>query len=95
MQPVNFDVKKPQHEASAIAENVTQTQYLCVIIMKKFREVIYVRRFNVTGTCVGHKHYMVDISKKLDEIEKLIEAEHYFTHFSLSNSRGGYGYKES
>ena len=37
------------------------------------------KRFNVTGTCVGHKHYMVDISGKLDEIEKLIEAEHYFT----------------
>ena len=38
-----------------------------------------VKRFNVTGTCVRHKHYMVDISGKLDEIEKLIEAEHYFT----------------
>ena len=37
------------------------------------------RRFNVTGTCVGHKHFMVDISGKLDKIEKLVEAEHYFT----------------
>ena len=37
------------------------------------------RRFNVTGTCVGHKHYMVDISGKLDEIEKLVDEEHYFT----------------
>ena len=37
------------------------------------------RRFNVTGTCVGHKHYMVDISAKLDEIDKLIELEHYLT----------------
>ena len=37
------------------------------------------KRFNVTGTCVGHKHYMVDISEKLDEIEKLVEQEHYFT----------------
>ena len=37
------------------------------------------KRFNVTGTCVGGKHYMVDISGKLDQIEKLVEAEHYFT----------------
>ena len=37
------------------------------------------RRFNVTGTCVGKKHYMVDISKKLDEIEKLVDDECYFT----------------
>ena len=37
------------------------------------------RRFNVTGTCVSNKHYMVDISKKLDEIEKLVDNESYFT----------------
>ena len=37
------------------------------------------KRFNVTGTCVGHKHYMADISAKLDEIEKLVDDEHYFT----------------
>ena len=35
--------------------------------------------FNVTGTCVGSEHYMVDISKKLDEIEKLVERRQYFT----------------
>ena len=35
--------------------------------------------FNVTGTCVGTEHYMVDISNKLDEIEKLVEAKKYFT----------------
>ena len=37
------------------------------------------RRFNVTGVCVRHEHYMVDISNKLDEIEKLIELKQYFT----------------
>ena len=37
------------------------------------------RRFNVTGTCIGAEHYMVDISAKLDEIEKLVDARHYFT----------------
>ena len=37
------------------------------------------RRFNVTGTCVGTEHYMVDISAELDEIEKLVEMKDYFT----------------
>ena len=37
------------------------------------------RRFNVTGVCVRHEHYMVDISGKLDEIEKLVEGKQYFT----------------
>ena len=31
------------------------------------------RRFNVTGTCVATKHYMVDISGKLNETEKLVD----------------------
>ena len=37
------------------------------------------RRFNVTGTCVGTEHYMVDISAKLDEIKKLVDSKAYFT----------------
>jgi len=37
------------------------------------------KRFNVTGTCVPGKHYMVDTGKKLKEIIKLIDDEHYFT----------------
>jgi len=37
------------------------------------------KRFNVTGLCVPHKHYMVDISGKLAQIKELIEYEHYFT----------------
>ena len=37
------------------------------------------RRFNVTGTCVKSKHYMVDTSSKIDKIIKLIENESYFT----------------
>ena len=37
------------------------------------------KRFNVTGMCVGSEHYMVDISRKLDEIEKLVDSKHYFT----------------
>ena len=41
--------------------------------------MISVKRFNVTGTCVGTEHYMVDISGKLDEIEKLVDGKQYFT----------------
>ena len=53
------------------------------------------RRFNVTGTCVGAEHYMVDISGKLDEIEKLIELRHYFTinrakQYGKTTTRSGF-----
>ncbi|MDQ2085598.1 GxxExxY protein [Herbivorax sp. ANBcel31] len=37
------------------------------------------KEFNVTGVCVPRKYYMVDISKKLDQIIRLIEKEEYFT----------------
>ncbi|WP_234118270.1 AAA-like domain-containing protein [Clostridium hydrogenum] len=36
------------------------------------------REFNITGTCIPEKHYMVDTSNKLDKIFKLIEKEKYF-----------------
>jgi hypothetical protein len=36
------------------------------------------KKFNVTGTCIPDKHYMVDISEKLKDIMKLIENEEYF-----------------
>ena len=37
------------------------------------------KRFNSTGVCVSRKHYMVDISDKLEQIKKLIDNEFYFT----------------
>ena len=37
------------------------------------------REFNVTGLCVPDKHYMVDISEKIDLIYKLVESKKYFT----------------
>ncbi len=37
------------------------------------------KKFNTAGLCVPNKHYMVDTSKKLDEIIRLIENEEYFT----------------
>ncbi len=36
------------------------------------------KRFNTTGVCVPKKHYMVDISRKINEIEKLVDDEFYF-----------------
>nr|WP_211231333.1 AAA-like domain-containing protein [Halonatronum saccharophilum] len=37
------------------------------------------KKFNITGTCIPKRHYMVDISNKLDQIEKLVEEGSYFT----------------
>lgn len=37
------------------------------------------KKFNTAGLCVPQKHYMVDTSKKLDEMISLIEDEEYFT----------------
>ena len=37
------------------------------------------KRFNSTGVCVARKHYMVDISNKLEKIRELIDNEFYFT----------------
>ena len=37
------------------------------------------KRFNVTGLCVPHKHYMADTRGKLAEMRKLVDDEKYFT----------------
>ncbi len=37
------------------------------------------REFNVTGVCVPHKHYMVDISGKIEQIMEMIDSGKYFT----------------
>lgn len=37
------------------------------------------KRFNSTGVCVSRKHYMVDISNKLEQIKDLIDNGFYFT----------------
>lgn len=36
------------------------------------------KEFNITGTCIPERHYMVDITGKLNEILKLIDGEKYF-----------------
>ncbi len=37
------------------------------------------KEFNTTAVCVPSKHYMVDISDKVREIKKLVDAGKYFT----------------
>lgn len=37
------------------------------------------KKFNITGTCIPHKHYMADTSKKIEQILEIIEACEYFT----------------
>lgn len=35
------------------------------------------KEFNTTGVCIPEKHYMADVSKKIKEIEKMVEAGKY------------------
>lgn len=37
------------------------------------------RKFSITGLCVPQKHYMVDISNKLEQIKSMVLDEAYFT----------------
>ena len=37
------------------------------------------KEFNITGTCIPDRHFMVDISKKIQQIMELVEKGKYFT----------------
>ena len=37
------------------------------------------KEFNTTAVCVPSKHYMVDLSERVEEIKKLVDAGKYFT----------------
>ena len=37
-----------------------------------------VKKFNTTGVCIPHLHFMVDISKKLNKIESMVRNGEYF-----------------
>ena len=37
------------------------------------------KEFNITGLCIPEKHYMIDISERINEIINMIEGEKYFT----------------
>lgn len=38
-----------------------------------------IRKFNDVGLCVPHRHYMVDISPKIEQIVRMIDLGEYFT----------------
>lgn len=37
------------------------------------------KEFNTTAVCIPSKHYMVDLTDRLREIRKLVDAGKYFT----------------
>lgn len=37
------------------------------------------RKFNTTGNCIPDRHYMVDISNKIDKIVSMVDEDRYFT----------------
>ncbi|MBQ8094917.1 MAG: AAA-like domain-containing protein [Clostridia bacterium] len=37
------------------------------------------KRFNTTAVCIPAKHYMVDLSERVSEIKKMVDAGEYFT----------------
>ena len=37
------------------------------------------KEFNTTAVCIPSKHYMVDLSERVAEIRKLVDAGKYFT----------------
>lgn len=41
--------------------------------------LIEMKEFNITGTCIPEKHYIVNVSNKLDRIINMIECENYFS----------------
>jgi hypothetical protein len=36
------------------------------------------KKFNITGNCRAEKHYMADVSKKLERVYAMVEAGDYF-----------------
>jgi len=44
-----------------------------------FSTLTTMREFNVTGLCIPGKHYMVDISNKVNQIAAMVEKGQYFT----------------
>lgn len=40
---------------------------------------VTVKRFNTKAVCIPSKHYMVDLTGKVAEIKKMVDAGEYFT----------------
>ena len=45
------------------------------------KEGIMSRRFNITGTSIPEKHYMADVSDKLEQITQLIHQDAFVRSF--------------
>lgn len=37
------------------------------------------KKYNTTAVCIPEKHYMVDLSERVNEIKKLVDDGKYFT----------------
>lgn len=57
------------------ALDLLHKRYIDCFLIQKRR---IMREFNITGTCIPEKHYMVNIDNKLDYIFNLVEKEQYF-----------------
>ena len=42
------------------------------------------KKFNTTAVCIPDKHYMVDLSERVKEIKKLVDAGKYFDLYRKS-----------
>ena len=47
-------------------------------MLEKARKGEAMKKFNTTGICVPSKHYMVDLSERVAEIRKMVDAGNYF-----------------
>ena len=45
----------------------------------KSRKESIMKKFNTTAVCIPSKHYMVDLSERVTEIKKMVDAGEYFT----------------
>ena len=43
------------------------------------RKMVVSKIFNTEAVCIPEKHYMVDISRRLEKIKVFIDREQYFT----------------
>jgi len=61
-------------------ENISPKQEAGTAMAKAYPENRTEKCFNITATCIPSRHYMVDISNKIDRIiSELIEHDYYFT----------------
>jgi len=54
-------------------------QYFAKYSDIRLKEDSMSKTFNVTGLCIPDKHYMIDISERIEEIVRMVENGQYFT----------------